>query len=269
MKILPLKLYFTLMGLVTTLFIGWIIANKFFIHNKNAVMVSLNQPETYQLGNYFELQKTYSLVIKKNYGQDISDKSLNTDIFNKFWQRVISRDNRYNFWLDNQYFKQRMSGDNTKDLAQLNDLIDKFHFSENNHSIHLILDNTNQALNLIREYIIYTNNAVKNDIYSDIVARWKLNFTMLQSLTDSGNKQAQEYLNLIKNVNKLDDKLQSYSFSTSPIVQKYNNIDTLEYSKLVYFGKMIYIFIFLWLTIFLLLSVIKNCKITKKKELED
>lgn len=249
---------------------------SFLITPQWTAEATLKESDASALGNYYALNKTYQLLDGTEVTQD---QTISKNVYQVFWQKLASPDNIRQFWINSDYYKQKVVNDFQQDTELLNKLSADFQFFTQEtqglkyDGIQLTLDNPKMAAELLNNYILYTNELTKQQLYQDLITRWKTLFDLVQqaatnelgTIAMKGNEVKQDWsgkLAVMKSVSKLDNQLVSYQYLTRPMQPLSptfpNRILFLFYGALI--GLMIGI---------IMISVVSNTKRKpEKKEIE-
>ncbi|MDU8924362.1 chain-length determining protein [Pasteurellaceae bacterium LIM206] len=192
----------------------------------------IEAPTSAELGNYYSLFSTYHLVAETK-PQD----SVNNSVYVGFRKLAASYDLAKAFWQATEYYKQKSTDDEQHDNALLDELTKTIQVSEQNGKtrISLTLDNPKRAYELLGSYMDYVNNANKRAVYEELILQWKTLFNQVKTASEvnlaaSGQQNWQGKLAMMKTVQPLDDKLQSFHFLKKPTVAVQASHDRLTYT---------------------------------------
>ncbi|OOF66506.1 hypothetical protein [Rodentibacter caecimuris] len=186
----------------------------------------ITHPVISDLGNYYSLFSMYYFIK----GENEADNSVERFVYQKFIEQLTSYDNLKRFWLNSEYYKQKIIGDEREDRELLNKLVKTIHFKTINDKtggVSIISDNPKQADELLSLFINDTNLVTKTVMYEELIIKWKNLFNQVKTaaqlnlgrirqgdIIDSQDWQGK--LNMMKSVSPLDEHFTAFHFIKSP-----------------------------------------------------
>lgn len=181
------------------------------------------KPKVQELGNYFSLFSTYSLVSGDSIAADVSkveEKAVGS-AYVEFKRRLMAKDELVAFLARNETVKAKALAESQNVQEVAKQLADQVQFSSLNgvDELTITLDSAEQASGLMNTYLQALNQQVKTVLNDELAAKWKALFQQVKTAADAkidatwGNK-----LNMMKSVQPLDGKLAAFRFSKSPTV---------------------------------------------------
>ncbi|SUB34019.1 putative lipopolysaccharide biosynthesis protein Wzz-like protein [[Pasteurella] mairii] len=201
-------------------------AASYLVKPQWKVEVQLAPPTTNELGNYYSLFSMYQLVTEdKNEVFGASDI-----VYQELTRQFLSYDTLREFWQNNEYYKQKMTGDATEDRQLLDNLVRRVKVTLSNREIEKVsleLDNPKQTMDLMTALIDFVNMRTRNAVYGELIIRWKNVFNQVNSAVqlDVDNLATEQRvaisswqgkLSMMKSVNALDNKLMAFRFMKAP-----------------------------------------------------
>ncbi len=178
-------------GLFRTLWAGkfWIIgigllfalialAYTFFARQEWSATAITDRPTVNMLGGYYSQQQFLrNLDIKTDPAS--SDKpSVMDEAYKEFIMQLASWDTRRDFWLQTDYYKQRMVGNSKADAAMLDELINNIQFTPGdftraiNDNVKLIAETAPDANNLLRQYVAFASQRAASHLNDELKGAW-------------------------------------------------------------------------------------------------
>lgn len=96
----------------------------------------------------------------------------------KFIMQLASWDTRRDFWLQTDYYKQRMVGNSKADAAMLDELINNIQFTPGdftraiNDNVKLIAETAPDANNLLRQYVAFASQRAASHLNDELKGAW-------------------------------------------------------------------------------------------------
>lgn len=201
-------------------------AASYLVKPQWKVEVQLAPPTTNALGNYYSLFSMYQLVTQDN--NEVLEAS--DIVYQELTRQFLSYDTLREFWQNNEYYKQKMTGDATGDRQLLDDLVRRVKVVLSNGEIEKIsleLDNPKQTMDLMTALIDFVNGRARNVVYGELITRWKNVFDQVNSVVQLKVDNSvvepratisswQGKLSMMKSVNALDNKLLAFRFMKAP-----------------------------------------------------
>ncbi len=96
------------------------------------------------------------------------------EAYKEFIMQLASRDTRRDFWLQTDYYKQRMVGNSKADAAMLDELINNIQFTPGdftraiNDNVKLIAETAPDANNLLRQYVAFASQRAASHLNDEL-----------------------------------------------------------------------------------------------------
>ncbi|SUH18837.1 lipopolysaccharide biosynthesis protein [Salmonella enterica subsp. enterica] len=137
-----------------------------------------DRPTVNMLGGYYSQQQFLrNLDIKTDPAS--SDKpSVMDEAYKEFIMQLASWDTRRDFWLQTDYYKQRMVGNSKADAAMLDELINNIQFTPGdftraiNDNVKLIAETAPDANNLLRQYVAFASQRAASHLNDELKGAW-------------------------------------------------------------------------------------------------
>ncbi|CRK85736.1 Lipopolysaccharide biosynthesis protein WzzE [Candidatus Providencia siddallii] len=169
--------------IITFAFISSLIALvvSYFIQPKWTATAITCAPTVNNLGSYyFNKRFLYNLDLFINkITQDEKTLTITKEVYQEFIKQLGSYDTRRQFWLNNNYYKNRLPGNYKKASILLDDLINNIEFipadelRNTTDSIKLTADTSEDSNRLLRDYIEFVNKRAINNLNNEIKSIWK------------------------------------------------------------------------------------------------
>lgn len=185
------------------------------------------KPKVQELGNYFSLFSTYSLVSGDSIAIDVSkvEERAADSAYEEFKRRLASEDERVQFLAQNEVVRSKAQAENQNVQVVAQQLAKQIQFNSVNgvDELKLTLASSEQADKLMADYLRELNRQTKNVLNNDLVVKWKALFQQVKTAAEAKIDATWENkLNMMKSVQPLDDKLIAFRFSKSPSVTAIN-----------------------------------------------
>lgn len=174
-------------------------------------------PKVADLGNYFSLYSTYTLVQNDGKADPGLEKNISEAAFAEFIRQIASPDSRQQFLSNNPIVKQ-IAEVHYKPVAEVvNQLSEKLQFDPADNSLSLALVNPNQATQILTDFINLNTEQSRKVLNDDLIAKWKFLFQNVKQSADANLGDSWKgKLNLMQSVQPLDNKLTAYHFAQKP-----------------------------------------------------
>lgn len=137
-----------------------------------------DRPTVNMLSGYYSQQQFLrNLDIKANLAS-VDQPSVMDEAYKEFIMQLASWDTRRDFWLQTDYYKQRMSGNSRADAALLDELINNIKFIPGdpvksiNDSVKLIAETAPDANNLLRQYVAFASQRAAGHLNDELKGAW-------------------------------------------------------------------------------------------------
>lgn len=137
-----------------------------------------DRPTVNMLSGYYSQQQFLrNLDIKANLAP-VDQPSVMDEAYKEFIMQLASWDTRRDFWLQTDYYKQRMAGNSRADAALLDELINSIKFIPGdplksvNDSVKLIAETAPDANNLLRQYVAFASQRAAGHLNDELKGAW-------------------------------------------------------------------------------------------------
>lgn len=137
-----------------------------------------DRPTVNMLSGYYSQQQFLrNLDIKANLAS-VDQPSVMDEAYKEFIMQLASWDTRREFWLQTDYYKQRMSGNARADAALLDELINNIKFIPGdpaksiNDSVKLSAETAPDANNLLRQYVAFASQRAAGHLNDELKGAW-------------------------------------------------------------------------------------------------
>lgn len=126
------------------------------------------------LGGYYSQQQFLRNPDIKTDPASSDKPSVMDEAYKKFIMQLASRDTRRDFWLQTDYYKQRMVGNSKADAAMLDELINNIQFTPGdftraiNDNVKLIAETAPDANNLLRQYVAFASQRAASHLNDEL-----------------------------------------------------------------------------------------------------
>lgn len=178
----------------------------------------LEAPKVADLGNYFALYSTYSLVQNEGKSDPNLEYTVTQAAYTQFKQSLNAQDARKQFLTDNALVKQIAD----VHYLPLNDVVNRLnqalHFNETTNTLSLTLVNPDQAAKILTQFLAFQQGRVRTALNDELVAKWKFLFQNVKQSADANLGESwQGKLNLMRSVQPLDNQLVAYHIVQRPV----------------------------------------------------
>lgn len=160
------------------------------------VEMKVQQPRIVSLGNYYPLFSMYQFIK----GQPEKENA-QVVVYNTLKNVLHTYDMKRKFWLDSEFYKQRITDNKEVDNKLLTKLIKSISVEEKGPitTISMRLENPKQAVALMKEFMTRVNFDTRALVYNQLIIKW-------QTLFNEVNQAAQLQLGKIKQGNIIDNE---------------------------------------------------------------
>ncbi|HFZ8996594.1 TPA: ECA polysaccharide chain length modulation protein [Citrobacter freundii] len=178
-------------GLFRTLWAGklWIVgtglafalialAYTFFAPQEWSATAISDRPTVNMLGGYYSQQQFLRNLDNKANAATADQPSVMDESYKEFIMQLASWDTRRDFWLQTDYYKQRMVGNSKADAAMLDEIINNIQFTpadftrNTNDSVKLIAETAADANNLLRQYVAFASQRAASHLNDELKGAW-------------------------------------------------------------------------------------------------
>ena len=180
-------------GLFRTLWAGklWIIgmglafalialAYTFFARQEWSSTAITDRPTVNMLGGYYSQQQFLRNLDVRSNMASADQPSVMDEAYKEFVMQLASWDTRREFWLQTDYYKQRMVGNSKADAALLDEMINNIQFIPGdftravNDSVKLIAETAPDANNLLRQYVAFASQRAASHLNDELKQALKI-----------------------------------------------------------------------------------------------
>lgn len=184
----------------------------------------LEAPRVNELGNYFSLYSTYSLVsgdaLAVNHTQ--LEKNLAELAYGEFKKKAQSRDELIAFLQTTENAKIAAELDRTSPQRIAEKMANQFQFSEtaNGDLLSFASFDAKESGQLFGDYLRHLNTKAREQINNEMISKWKALFQQVKSAADAKLDTTWENkLKMMTSVQPLDNQLISFRFASNPTTQ--------------------------------------------------
>ncbi|XNN28902.1 ECA polysaccharide chain length modulation protein [Escherichia coli] len=169
------KLWIIGMGLAFALIA---LAYTFFARQEWSSTAITNRPTVNMLGGYYSQQQFLRNLDVRSNMASADQPSVMDEAYKEFVMQLASWDTRREFWLQTDYYKQRMVGDGKADAALLDEMINNIQFIPGdstravNDSVKLIAETAPDANNLLRQYVAFASQRAASHLNDELKGAW-------------------------------------------------------------------------------------------------
>ncbi|CNE71544.1 lipopolysaccharide biosynthesis protein WzzE [Yersinia similis] len=138
-----------------------------------------DRPTVNNLGGYYSQQQFLrNLDTHLNSGLVSEQPGISDEAYSEFITQLAAYDTRRDFWLQSDYYKQRLEGDAKADAALLDELVNNIVFMARddkkipNDSIKLTAETASDANKLLRGYIDFASQRASSHLNDEIQGAW-------------------------------------------------------------------------------------------------
>lgn len=181
------------------------------------------QPKALELGNYFSLYSTYSLVSGSSDALDVSklESKVAAESYESFKRFFSSPEKLTEFLASLPSVKQQAELESLSVTEVAKNLAAKVTLTRVNNAEELSLQSASsvEANQLMGDLIRSANQQAKTALNADLIAKWQTLFQQVQKAADAKiDPSWANKLNMMKSVQPLDDKLVAFRFVKMPSV---------------------------------------------------
>lgn len=113
--------------------------------------------------------------------------SVRDGAYKAFIQQLSAYDTRREFWLQTEYYKQRLTGDSRPDAALLDELVNNILFTLGdpaqgiNDSVKLVAETAADANDLLRHYVVFASDRAAEYLNGELSGSWAAKTTQLNT----------------------------------------------------------------------------------------
>lgn len=147
-----------------------------------------DRPTVNMLGGYYS-QQQFLRNLDARAEMTLSDQpSIMDDVYKEFQMQLSAWDTRRDFWLQTDYYKQRIVGNSKVDAATLDELINNIQFTARdetrnlNDSVKLVAETAADANNLLRQYVAFASQQAGSYLNDELKGAWAARTIQMKAL---------------------------------------------------------------------------------------
>ena len=192
-------------------------AGAHFHPTKWQVSAQFEAPKMSELGNYFSLFSTYSLVSGDADAVDTTkiERKATNSAYHEFTKILSSPAQLMAFLNQSDFVKARAKVEN----QTIQQIASHFKFSQENNLEQLTLSSFDreEVDQLFVEYIRYVNNQARQTLNNELITKWKSLFEQVKNAADAKIDVSWENkLKMMQSVQPLDNNLVAFHFVQQP-----------------------------------------------------
>ena len=195
-------------------------AGAHFHPTKWQVSAQFETPKMSELGNYFSLFSTYSLVSGDADAVDATkiERKATNSAYHEFTKILSSPAQLMAFLNQSDFVKARAKVEN----QTIQQIASHFKFSQENNLDQLTLSSfeREEVDQLFVEYIRYVNNQARQTLNNELITKWKSLFEQVKNAADAKIDVSWENkLKMMQSVSPLDNQLVAFRFVQMPKIE--------------------------------------------------
>ncbi|SFU19706.1 lipopolysaccharide biosynthesis protein WzzE [Kosakonia arachidis] len=154
------------------------LAWTFFARQEWSATAITDSPTVNMLGGFYSQQQFLrNLDVKANLAP-VEQLSVMDESYKEFVVQLASWDTRRDFWLQTDYYKQRLVGNSKADAAMLDELINNIQYTPGdavrnlNDNVKLIAETAPDANNLLRQYVAFASQRAASHLNDELKGAW-------------------------------------------------------------------------------------------------
>lgn len=146
-----------------------------------------DNPTVNMLGPYYTQQQFLRNQELRTSAASAEVPSVTDGAYKEFIRQLSAYDTRREFWLQTDYYKQRLVGESRADAALLDELIDNIQFTPGdalrsiNDSVRLVAETAPDANDLLRQYVAFANQRATGHLNGELSGNWAARTTQLNA----------------------------------------------------------------------------------------
>lgn len=150
----------------------------FFARQEWSATAITDRPTVNMLGGYYSQQQFLRNTDVRSNMASADQPSVMDEAYKEFVMQLASWDTRREFWLQTDYYKQRMVGNSKADAALLDEMINNIVFIPGdftravNDSVKLIAETAPDANNLLRQYVAFASQRAASHLNDELKGAW-------------------------------------------------------------------------------------------------
>lgn len=182
------------------------------------VSAQFEPPKVAELGNYYSLYNTYSIVQNDGKSDPNLEQTTTQLSFAEFTKSLGSHEAAQVFFSQNVLVKQIAAAYYQTPAQAAKQMVGALHFDSVSNRLSIVLANPEQGVQILNEYINHHTEQVRNSLNTDLISKWKVLFQNVKQSAEANLGQTwQAKLNLMRSVQPLDNALIPYRFVNKPL----------------------------------------------------
>ncbi|MDH2998274.1 hypothetical protein A1D22_10290 [Pasteurellaceae bacterium LFhippo2] len=194
---------------------GWFMSNSMLPAQWKAT-AQFEQPKVVDLGNYYALYSTYTLVKSDKPATEL-DKEMSDNSYSEF-KRTVTLPNIINSFLvqtDVVKSTAKVESKAVDEIAQR--FADGFVFQNDSNTLSITTNNPDHSVELLNQFIAFSTLQARTTLNNELIAKWKILFQQVkQSAEQKLGESWEGKLNIMKSVQPLDNGLVPYRVVKQP-----------------------------------------------------
>jgi len=163
---------------VALIFALVVLSYTFFARQEWGATAMTDRPTVNMLGGFYSQQQFLRNLDVKASLAPADQPSVMDEAYKEFVMQLASWDTRRDFWLQTDYYKQRMVGNSKADAAMLDDLINYIQYMPGdvvrnlNDSVKLTAETAPDANNLLRQYVAFASQRAASHLNDELKGAW-------------------------------------------------------------------------------------------------
>ena len=144
-------------------------------------------PTVNMLGPYYTQQQFLRNQDLRGDLVSADQPSVMDQVYKAFLRQLSAYDTRRDFWLQSDYYKQRLEGDSRADAALLDELINNIQFTPGDasrnldDSVRLVAETASDSNSLLRQYVDFSSARATRHLNGELLGRWAARTTQLNA----------------------------------------------------------------------------------------
>lgn len=227
--------------LFTLLFVGLgLLAGYFYAFSQPAqwkVSTQFEPPRVAELGNYYSLYNTYSIVQNDGRTDPNLEQTTTQLSFIEFTKSLGSTEAAQAFLSENALVKQMAAAYYQSPAQTAKQLAGSLRFDSASNTLSVVVTNPEQGVQILNEYIAHRTEQVRTNLNTDLISKWKVLFQNVKQSAEANLGQTwQAKLNLMRSVQPLDNALVPYRFVNKPLASPDPELPRMLYLALAIGG---------------------------------
>lgn len=155
-----------------------VLVYTFFARQEWSATAITDRPTVNMLGGYYSQQQFLRNLDNKINPTAAEQPTVMDEAYKEFIMQLASWDTRRDFWLQTDYYKQRMSGNSRADAALLDELISDILYTPGDaakslsDSVKLVAETAPDANNLLRQYVAFASQRAAGHLNEELKGAW-------------------------------------------------------------------------------------------------